>query len=304
MVSTGPNKWNYNQPGYNGFQYTYGYYEGRVRVPKGNGFWPSLWMLPFDQEGKGGWPTSGEEDVFEIAGNDPTAVHMTEHDGVNGAAGDSAIFNTVDLSTDYHTFGFDWEPDHLAWYVDGKLARKMICTDVYAKDHANDCNEYHNAAAFKDYPFYIIANFSVGGTWPPLHGAPDASTPFPSSVDIDYLRVWQKGAGAAVPSASAPTSVPTSPYVSPTFAAINDCTVNGTCPSGTPTVVDTTPGTASVPTSADSIDLTPIVTDEPGDGGDDGNNGGGGHGDRQGLISLLLQLLSALLAFFAKLFGR
>jgi beta-glucanase (GH16 family) len=35
---------------------------------------------------------------------------------------------------------------------------------------------------------YLLANLAVGGTWP---GDPDASTPFPASMIIDHIRVWQ-----------------------------------------------------------------------------------------------------------------
>jgi hypothetical protein len=36
---------------------------------------------------------------------------------------------------------------------------------------------------------YVLANLAVGGDWP---GAPDATTPFPTSYDIDYIRVWKR----------------------------------------------------------------------------------------------------------------
>ncbi len=186
MVSTGPNKFNYNQPGYQSFQFTYGYYEGRVRMPKGNGFWPSLWMLP-DQDKYGAWPDSGEYDVVEIPGNTPTEYHFTSHWGPNGSGicGHPCTpqqATIADSSADYHTYGFDWEPDGLTWYVDGqKMGNKVT-----------------DPGAIKQTPFYIIANFSVGGDWGPLHGAPDATTKFPASMDIDYLRVWQKSVGTQV----------------------------------------------------------------------------------------------------------
>jgi hypothetical protein len=40
----------------------------------------------------------------------------------------------------------------------------------------------------KNTPFFLIANFSAGGTWAPLKGGPNANTPFPASMDIDWLR--------------------------------------------------------------------------------------------------------------------
>jgi beta-glucanase (GH16 family) len=36
---------------------------------------------------------------------------------------------------------------------------------------------------------YIVANLAVGGSWP---GPPNASTPFPSALEIDYIRVWRR----------------------------------------------------------------------------------------------------------------
>ena len=34
-----------------------------------------------------------------------------------------------------------------------------------------------------------LANLAVGGNWP---GMPDATTPFPGYMDIDYIRVYQR----------------------------------------------------------------------------------------------------------------
>jgi hypothetical protein len=181
MVSTGPwpAEFGPRPAGYQGFSYTYGYYEGRVRIPRGNGFWPSLWELPVAAEQHGGWPDSGEFDVFEIPGNDPTEYHFTAHWGGTGGecghpcSAQQAVIS--DAAENWHTYGLDWEPDGLTWYVDGKKMGETI-TDP---------------AAVKNYPFYIIANFSVGGDWGPLRGGTDGSTPFPASMDIDWLRVYQ-----------------------------------------------------------------------------------------------------------------
>jgi beta-glucanase (GH16 family) len=177
MVSTGPDKFGYNQPGYQSFQYTYGLYEGKVKFPKGNGFWPSMWELP-DQDVYGGWPNSGEYDVVEIAGNNPSYAYFTAHwaggsseCGHPCGGGESSI---ADASADFHTYALDWETTGITWYVDGKKVA-----------------EETRSGAIQNHPFYVIANFSVGGDWGPLQGAPDSSTPFPTSMDIDYLRVWQ-----------------------------------------------------------------------------------------------------------------
>jgi beta-glucanase (GH16 family) len=39
-------------------------------------------------------------------------------------------------------------------------------------------------------PMYIMANLAVGGDWP---GPPDAATVFPTQLEVDYIRVWQRG---------------------------------------------------------------------------------------------------------------
>jgi beta-glucanase (GH16 family) len=36
---------------------------------------------------------------------------------------------------------------------------------------------------------YVILNLAVGGDWA---GSPNSSTPFPSTMKVDYVRVWQK----------------------------------------------------------------------------------------------------------------
>ncbi len=40
-----------------------------------------------------------------------------------------------------------------------------------------------------DMPMYLYLNTAVGGEWP---GSPDASTVFPQTFEIDYVRVLQR----------------------------------------------------------------------------------------------------------------
>ena len=37
-------------------------------------------------------------------------------------------------------------------------------------------------------PMFMLANLAVGGQWP---GAPDASTRFPATYEIDYIRAYR-----------------------------------------------------------------------------------------------------------------
>jgi beta-glucanase (GH16 family) len=148
------------------FSQRYGYFEMRCKLPKGQGFWPAFWLLTDTEV----WPP--EIDIFENLGHENNILHFTNHwrnkDSTLGA--DSQPRTGPDYTTGFHTIGFDWEPDRLVWYVDDHEQCRMT-------DHIP--NER----------MYVLINLAVGGAWPK---SPDATTPFPSSFDIDYVRVYQK----------------------------------------------------------------------------------------------------------------
>lgn len=149
------------------YEFTYGYAEVRAKMPRGRGLWPAFWLL---STGPG---TTGEIDVFEVLGHEPERVHMTLHrdsGAVQSQEGTSWV--GPDFSAAFHTFAVDWEPEHIVWYVDG-VERFRSKTDVPVR------------------PMCLIANLAVGGptSWP---GPADAQTPFPSTLEIDYIRVFQR----------------------------------------------------------------------------------------------------------------
>jgi beta-glucanase (GH16 family) len=164
---------------------TYGYFESRLRVPKGQGFWPAFWLL-----GAVGTTGVNEIDIHEILGNDPSTAYMTVHWGQSYSVGhesDGSSFTGSDFSADFHTFGLRWDPDEVVWTIDG----------VERKTHTGDGVPQVN--------MYVILNLAIGGGWP---GAPDSTTPFPSNYDIDYVRAYQRVADAGVDASSggAPTT--------------------------------------------------------------------------------------------------
>ena len=40
-----------------------------------------------------------------------------------------------------------------------------------------------------DHPFFLLLNVAVGGGWP---GNPDATTVFPQTMLVDYVRVYRR----------------------------------------------------------------------------------------------------------------
>jgi beta-glucanase (GH16 family) len=51
--------------------WTYGRIEARMKLPYGNGIWPAFWMLGADIQ-QNPWPSSGEIDIMEYIGREPT----------------------------------------------------------------------------------------------------------------------------------------------------------------------------------------------------------------------------------------
>lgn len=163
------------------FTQAYGRFEARIQIPRGKGIWPAFWMLG-DDLGSVGWPNSGEIDVMENVGSEPGTVHGTIHGpGYSGSGGLGAPYtlpNGQAFADGFHTFAVEWSPEGITWSVDGTAYETRTPADAGA-----------NKWVF-DHPFFLILNLAVGGNWP---GEPDASTTFPQTMTVDYVRVsaWE-----------------------------------------------------------------------------------------------------------------
>ncbi|WP_190192484.1 glycoside hydrolase family 16 protein [Streptomyces minutiscleroticus] len=159
------------------FTQAYGRFEARIKIPRGQGVWPAFWMLG-DDLGSAGWPNSGEIDIMENVGKEPGAVHGTIHGpGYSGGGGIGAAYTLPGgkaFADDFHTFAVDWSPEAITWSVDGQNYQTRTPADVNGKKWVYD------------HPFFLILNLAVGGDWP---GSPDASTSFPQTMTVDYVRV-------------------------------------------------------------------------------------------------------------------
>jgi len=160
----------------------YGRIEARIKLPKGQGIWPAFWMLGSDFE-RIGWPDCGEIDIMENVGFEPSKVHGSLHGpGYSGGSPLSGVYTLPDdgrFSDGFHVFAIEWEPRVIRFYVDGIL---------YETQTADNVPPGHRWVF--DHPFYIVLNVAVGGYWP---GNPDATTPFPVNMLVDYVRVYRLG---------------------------------------------------------------------------------------------------------------
>lgn len=166
--------------------FLYGRFEIRAKLPSGKGTWPAIWMLPSQNE-YGIWPASGEIDIMEHVGYDPTQIYATIHTGaynhnLNTQIGYSKT--VADAETAFHIYELVWEPGFMEVFVDG---------DSYGRFGFNPLSNVgiENSDAWPfDEEFYLILNLAVGGNWGGLQGIDD--TVFPQTLEIDYIRVYQK----------------------------------------------------------------------------------------------------------------
>ncbi|MEV0234809.1 lectin [Nonomuraea sp. NPDC050786] len=165
------------------FTRAYGRFEARMKLPRGQGIWPAFWMLGNDI-GSVQWPNSGEIDIMENIGREPSTVHGTIHGpGYSGSGGIGAPYSINGAFADaFHTFAVDWSPNLIIWYVDGVEYQRRTPADLGG-----------NRWVF-DHPFFLIMNVAVGGYWP---GYPDASTAFPQTMTVDYVRVYAPPTGGS-----------------------------------------------------------------------------------------------------------
>jgi beta-glucanase (GH16 family) len=169
------------------FSQAYGRFEARIKIPRGQGIWPAFWMLGDDIK-TNPWPDCGEIDIMENIGKEPSIVHGTIHgpgyNGENGISASFALATDQRFADDFHVYAVEWEPEAIRFYVDEHL---------YATRTPSDLPK--GTKWVYDHPFFLLLNVAVGGGWP---GNPDASSLFPQTMLVDYVRVYQP-AKPAVP---------------------------------------------------------------------------------------------------------
>ena len=163
------------------FSQEYGRFEARIKIPRGQGMWPAFWMLGDDFD-KVGWPACGEIDIMENIGKEPATIYGSIHGpGYIGDVGLGApykVANGRQFSDDFHVYAVEWEPDTIRLYVDDYLYSTRTRAEL--------------KPGWKwpfDHPFFILLNLAIGGDWP---GNPDATTVFPQTMLVDYLRVYRR----------------------------------------------------------------------------------------------------------------
>jgi len=205
--------------------FTYGYFEAAIQGPTGTGgkngpgLWSAVWVLGNSINHGVAWPTCGEMELYEqrtcscivnanstqpvpaVAGDDEFIACC--HYGVNGVFSPHSCQHNYPkaLNDRFHTFGILWDTvtangqdtaAYVKYYFDDTLfwgpnfpSAQFTTPSIVTPD---------NKVAFSS-PFFWIVNVAVGGAY---QGQNIDNTIFPTHMDLDYVRVYQRGATGVV----------------------------------------------------------------------------------------------------------
>jgi beta-glucanase (GH16 family) len=169
--------------------------EARIDLPTTKGMWPAFWMNPNQVQ----WPLGGEIDIMENKGSQPTITSSAFHWQKDpGPCCGQHFYTTkiytaqdngqpVNFTTGFHTYAAEWDKNpstnvnEIRFYVDNNL---------YQTVDQNSSMSDANFTTAKN----IILNLAVGGDF---DGDPNATTVFPQTMLVDYVRVWHRPTGLA-----------------------------------------------------------------------------------------------------------
>ncbi len=159
------------------FAFKYGKLEVRMRTNKIQGNFPAVWLLP---ESPGRPYRYGEIDVVEFFGTDNQA-YQTIHSHrsfIVGKSNQKMSYTTTVDPTQWHVYGMEWSPLHIAMFIDGKLIGSFV--------KSSDPNILNEGQWTFDRPYYLILNQSVGDDgW---------NTPYTNRIyqtEFDWIKVYQ-----------------------------------------------------------------------------------------------------------------
>jgi beta-glucanase (GH16 family) len=167
------------------FSFQYGRIEVSAEVPEAQGFWPAFWLMG-NNIATANWPACGEMDVLErvSAAGTPDwnegSVHGTGFTGNN--LGTRYNFPTGKTAAGWHTYGMIWSKGSVAYYVDDP-AHPYVTYSIASLSGLNGAVWPFDGGQAN----FILINLAVGGDWP---GSPNSSTPFPSQILVDYVRIY------------------------------------------------------------------------------------------------------------------
>jgi hypothetical protein len=161
------------------FSFQYGMVDFRAKMPAGQGLWSGLWLASPPNTSPG-----TELDVQEmLLGNTHNVFGSLHNWGPTPYwVEQQYAAEPNDMSAGFNDFQVIWQPGMVTWAVNG------VAYAQYTEQEA--------AAAGRAWPYdagngvYLIADLVVGAAsdW---GGAPDSTTVFPATMQIQSVKVWE-----------------------------------------------------------------------------------------------------------------
>jgi len=161
----------------------YGRFEVRARISTQPGLWPAIWFLGVD----GMWPDNGEIDLMEYY-NGHILANACWGTGKRGVAkwdiSKTKIreFENHNWANNFHIWRMEWNSEAINLYLDDNILNTIDLTETI-----NPTTEHGPKNPFQQ-PHYMLINLAIGGN----QGGDPTTTLFPTSFEIDYVRVYQK----------------------------------------------------------------------------------------------------------------
>lgn len=180
----------------------YGFFNVRALVPKGNGLWPAIWMLPNGGVNQyGTWAACGEIDIMETICNSNPAYSTLHFGGPWPAnvqyptSGNNYPFG-IDWSVP-HYFGVEWQPTFMTFWFDASVVNGVvqgtkintIPSSVWYSQNSSG-QRYPGNAPF-NVPTNIILNVAIGGNWPCGAGC-CSNIAVPADMFIYNVQIWEQ----------------------------------------------------------------------------------------------------------------
>lgn len=164
------------------FEQAFGYYECRVKLPRGPGLWSAFWLQTHSMGNLGARGKDGSEiDVYESSFHYEPAkvgncIHWDGYGDFHGSLGYVSDFG-ADLYDGWHTYGLLWTPDSYTFFVDGKA--------IWQTD----------AGGVSRVPSYLRLTVEIRrsefGPYGAKLGEFANTRENPSVFEIDYVKVYQ-----------------------------------------------------------------------------------------------------------------
>lgn len=174
----------------------YGYFEARMKFPPGPGTWPAFWLMSLQPASQ---TPKIEIDVVEYYGHMTDKYFATTHVWYGGKdehltrhQGTRLTVPAGSLTAAFHRYGVRVDPQSITYFLDGKAMWRQPTP----KEHTA--------------PLYPLVNLALGS------GYPTDRTPDPSTLEVDYVRLYRPATGKGRPdcasqaSGGAEHAVPTS----------------------------------------------------------------------------------------------